>query len=613
MDRPDDIASADFRFLIERNADGVIVLDSNGTVLFANPAAEEAFGRPVADLVGTPIGVPVVAGETTEIAILRSGGNHIDAEMRVVATTWAGRPALLVSLRDISARKAVEERARQAQKMEAIGRLTAGVAHDFNNLLTVVMGNLATIEREARGGSATPRLRRAAEHAMEGAQRAATLTQRLLAFSRRQPLEPKPVDINELILGISDLLRRTLGETVQIRTELCKGVLQAQVDPGQLEMTLLNLAANARDAMPGGGQLAITTAGCRIDTEDDPTPGDYIEICVRDTGVGMNPETLAQVFEPFFTTKDVGQGTGLGLSQAFGFVKQSGGDIKIRSTPGEGTAVSLYLPSLSVAAQTAEPEEAAPSPTHPREAILVVDDDEAVRAYSVEALRELGHPTIEAGDAAQALEALKAHSDIALLFSDIGLPGGMNGRELADEAQRLRPGLKVLLTTAYAGGMLVSGGRLEPGLQLLSKPFTEGALAAKVRAALEGDVAKPPRILVVEDEVLVRMMIVETLIDVGCRVDEAETASEAIVKFGELSDELDAAMVDIGLPDGRGDGLVSQFRSVRPDLPILLATGYDEVASQEMAADSRLALLGKPFDGRALCAALRRLDLSLAT
>jgi signal transduction histidine kinase/DNA-binding response OmpR family regulator len=604
-------APPDFQFLIERNADGMVVLDEDGTVLFVNPAAEEAFGRSADQLIGKAIGLPVTAGETTEIAILRPGGTQIDAEMRVVSTTWGRRPASLVSLRDISARKAAEEQRRQAQKMEAIGRLTAGVAHDFNNLLTVVMGNLETIKREMKSVETTPRLVRAVGHAMEGAERAATLTHRLLAFSRRQPLEPVCVDVNKLILGMSDLLLRTLGEAVAVETKLCEGALRTQVDPGQLETAILNLAVNARDAMPRGGRLIIETHNCRSGPHDHASEP-YVEICMRDSGVGMTPDVLAKVFEPFFTTKGVGQGTGLGLSQVFGFVKQSGGDVRIESAPEEGTTVTLFLPWLaSSAAPSAAQEPASPSPPLNRELILVVDDDEAVRAYCVETLRELGYRILEAGDAVSALDVLERHPEAELLFTDLGLPGGMNGRDLATEARRRFPNLRVLLTSGYAGGALISGGRLEPGLQLLSKPYTYSDLAAKIRSVLDGAAARPLHILVVEDEVLVRMTIVEALLDAGCLVEEAETASEAVATFRRIGSELDAAIIDIGLPDGRGDGLISEFRTARVDFPILLSTGYSESDRDAYAAFDRVRILEKPFDGNRLRAALREVGLPM--
>ncbi|MFC3077701.1 response regulator [Phenylobacterium terrae] len=608
------LGPAEYRFLIEANADGVVVVDAAGKVVFANPAAAEIFGRPVAQLVGAPIGVPTVAGETTEIVVLRPAGGRADVEMRVVGTAWEGRPALLASLRDISARRELEERARQSHKMEAIGRLTAGVAHDFNNLLTVVIGNLEFLQRHLGSDPEAARALRYAENAMLGARRAATLTDQLLAFSRRQPLTPQPVDINKLIAGMSDLLARTLGEAVQVESRLAADLGRAMVDANQLESAILNLAVNARDAMPDGGALILETANEAFHTEGaaDLAPGPCVRITVRDTGCGMGEEVLAQAFEPFFTTKGVGHGTGLGLSQVYGFVKQSGGHVSIDSGPSRGTAVNLYLPR---AAGDAAEAPAAPPDAGARadgEAILVVEDDEDVRAFSVATLCDLGYRVFEAADAAAALEVLERTPGVRLLFSDIGLPGGMNGRELADAAQARQPGLRVLLTTAYAGGTLLKDGRLETGFQLLAKPFSYAALARRVQDVLAPDRTEP-QVLLVEDDALVRMTLLEALLEAGCRVEEATTASEALKKIRSAAAPLDAAVIDIGLPDGRGDALVAELRARRPGAPVVLASGYnDEDLRGRLSADEQVTFLDKPFDGAALEAALRALGVAAA-
>jgi CheY-like chemotaxis protein len=301
----------------------------------------------------------------------------------------------------------------------------------------------------------------------------------------------------------------------------------------------------------------------------------------------------------------------LGLSQVFGFARQSGGDVDIESEPGVGTTVTLYLPRLAAAQLEPEAPAADPAPLGGAETILVVDDQEEVRSYSVESLRELGYRVLHAPDAEGALKLLGEAPDIRLLFTDVGLPGGMNGRQLAEEARRRRRNLRVLLTTGYAAGALVHSGRLEPGLQLLGKPFTYGALAAKVRAVLQAE-ARALRVLVVEDEPLVRMTVVEALVDAGCQIEEAATASEAVAKFRALGGEIDAAVIDLGLPDGRGDGLVAAFRAVRPMLPLLLSTGYDDTALKEQfARDGALAVLEKPFDSARLRTALRDLGVAL--
>lgn len=386
--------------------------------------------------------------------------------------------------------RAQEEGLRQAQKMEAVGQLTGGVAHDFNNLLQVIVGNLEILQRNLAPADA--RMRRAADNAMNGARRASTLTQRLLAFSRRQPLEPRPVKVNELVTGMSELLHRSLGETVDIETVLAAGVWRTEADPNQLESALLNLAVNARDAMLAGGKLTIETANTHIDADyaahqAEVAPGQYVLISVSDTGVGMDKATISRVFEPFFTTKEPGKGTGLGLSQVYGFVKQSGGHVKVYSEPGEGTTVKIYLPRLfgEEARDEIVPEAIAPEGTRD-EIILVVEDDDDVRAYTVDILRELGYRVLEAPDGATALLLLEQQPKIDLLFSDVVLPGGWTGAKVAAQAQTMRPELKVLFTTGYARNAIVHHGRLDAGVHLITKPFTYTALAAKVRDVLDG-------------------------------------------------------------------------------------------------------------------------------
>ncbi len=382
-----------------------------------------------------------------------------------------------------------EEALRQAQKMEVVGQLTGGVAHDFNNLLQVVVGNLEILQRNLPEEAG--RLRRAAENAMSGARRAATLTQRLLAFSRRQPLDPRPLDVNRLLNDMSDMLHRTLGETIAVETVLAAGLWRVEADANQLENAILNLAVNARDAMPNGGKLTIETANARIDeayaaTHIEVSPGQYVVICVTDTGVGMEKATIARAFEPFFTTKEPGKGTGLGLSMVYGFVKQSGGHVKIYSELGIGTTVKIYLPRLTSGVTEEEPRAAAIIPEGSREeTILVIEDDDDVRTYSVEILRELGYRVIEAHDGPAALRLLQRQSHVDLLFSDVVLPGGMDGAEIARQAVALRPGLKVLFTTGYARDAIVHHGRLDRGVQLITKPFTYADLARKVRDVLD--------------------------------------------------------------------------------------------------------------------------------
>jgi signal transduction histidine kinase len=385
-----------------------------------------------------------------------------------------------------------EEALRQSQKMEAVGQLTGGVAHDFNNLLQVIIGNLDTIERNLPEN--LTRLRRAAGQALKGARRAATLTQRLLAFSRRQPLDPKPANVNGLVTNLSELVHRTLGETVEIETVLAAGLWSVEIDANELEAAILNLAVNARDAMPEGGRLTIETANSHIDEAyaanyAEVSPGQYVAISVSDTGNGMDEETLLRAFEPFYTTKPVGRGTGLGLSQVYGFVKQSGGHVKIYSEVDHGTTVKIYLPRLITEHQAAAaPDDDTPAPAgEAEETILVLEDDDDVRAYSVDILRELGYRVVEAHDGPSALRLLERQARVDLLFTDVVLPGGMTGAQVAQQAREARPALKVLFTTGYARNAIIHQGRLDKGVRLITKPFGSSDLASKVRDVLDED------------------------------------------------------------------------------------------------------------------------------
>jgi len=389
----------------------------------------------------------------------------------------------------IEQRERAEDALRQSQKMESIGQLTGGIAHDFNNLLQVITGNLEILRRRHLQGN--EEARRLVLAAARGAERAAGLTQRLLAFSRLQPLNPAPLDVNKLVMGMSELLHRTLGESIAVETVFGNRIWRVETDANQLESALLNLCVNARDAMPNGGSLTIETANTFLDeayaSEHDVRAGEYVSIAVSDTGFGMTPEILDKAFEPFFTTKDIGKGSGLGLSQVYGFMKQSGGHVKIYSEVGKGTTVKLYLPRLAGADHAvagAESTEGAPDGRSDR-VILVVEDDADVRLHAATMLRELGYGVVEAEDGPAALRLFESHPDVSLLFTDVGLPGGMNGRELADEIRRRRPDLPVLFTTGYARDAIVHQGRLDPGVELLAKPFSFTALGTRIHQMFE--------------------------------------------------------------------------------------------------------------------------------
>jgi signal transduction histidine kinase len=387
-------------------------------------------------------------------------------------------------------RRSAEGQVRQLQKMEAVGQLTGGIAHDFNNMLAIVIGSL-DIARRRLTGAEHEKVAQCIDNATEGAERAATLTARLLAFSRRQPLEPKVVDTNKLVGGMSEMLRRTLGERVQVETVLAGGLWRVHADPAQIESALVNLAVNARDAMPDGGKLTIETGNCELDERyaaehEEVKAGQYALLSVTDTGTGMPQEVIERAFEPFYTTKGVGRGTGLGLSQVFGFVKQSGGHIKIYSEIGHGTTIKLYLPryigedrATSVASGRSEVPGG-----HAEEIVLVVEDEAQVRHMTVDALRELGYTVVQAGDGNQALEQLAMQPRIDLLFTDIMMPG-MTGRQLADKATAERPGLKILYTTGYTRNAIVHNGIVDYGVAFLAKPFSIEALARKVRDVLD--------------------------------------------------------------------------------------------------------------------------------
>jgi signal transduction histidine kinase len=403
------------------------------------------------------------------------------ARERVVAVEAANE-----KLREeTSQRLEAEKQVRQLQKMEAIGQLTGGIAHDFNNMLAIIIGSL-DIARRRLSGSEHPAVARSLKNATEGANRAALLTSRLLAFSRQQPLEPSVLDANKLVSGMSELLRRTLGETIEVETVLAGGLWKTFADASQLESALLNLAVNARDAMPQGGRLTIETGNADLDdryaaAHVEVKPGQYVMISVTDTGVGMSAQVIERAFDPFYTTKSAGKGTGLGLSQVFGFVKQSTGHLKLYSEVGHGTTAKIYLPRSLREPTRGEDNEASDAIPHGGvdQVILVVEDDNAVREMTVSALRDLGYTVVHAPSGRDALGYLDDHTNVALLFTDVVMPE-MNGRELAVEALKRRPALKILYTTGYTRNAIVHNGVVDPGTAFLAKPFTVRQLAMKV-------------------------------------------------------------------------------------------------------------------------------------
>lgn len=491
--------------------DPFLIADMEGKWLSASPAWTDILGWSQEELIGRTsewMEHPDDSARTREeVQTLQQGVLTIRFENRFRTKdgdyrsfSWTAVPdngLVYCVARDVTEQRAharalaeTEAALRQAQKMETLGQLTGGVAHDFNNLLQVVTGNLELLQRGLKDNE---RMRRAADNAMAGAERAAMLTQQLLAFSRRQPLAPERVDPNRLVSRMSELLNRTLGERIEVETIQAARAWPIEVDLNQMENALLNLAVNARDAMPDGGKLTIEVANTHIDDhyaaqEDDVQPGQYVLICLSDTGEGMDAETLSHAIEPFFTTKEVGRGTGLGLSMVYGFIKQSGGHIRVYSEVGEGTSVKIYLPRYHGLVPANDQLEEAPRPavSGGDETVLVCEDDEKVRAYAVEVLNELGYHVIEAGNGPAALEALEQPGEhIDLLFTDVVLPGGMTGADVAREAAARRPDIKILFATGYARNAIFHHGRLDPGVELLTKPFTYADLAGKVREVLD--------------------------------------------------------------------------------------------------------------------------------
>ncbi|WP_439578470.1 ATP-binding protein [Elioraea sp.] len=497
-----------YRHLVEFLPVGVIETTPEGEIVSTNPAWRRIyrFGpdhpsegldiatlhldpglrarRVEALLAGKPIG-----GVETEMR--RRDGSTFWCEMHASAVPdpQTGRIRIRGVHIDVSERHLLESQLHRAQKLEAVGQLTGGVAHDFNNLLTVVLGNADSLV-EALG--AEPALRRLAEMILHAAQRGAELTGSLLAFARKQPLEPVPTDLNALLTRIEGLLRRSLGEHVELDLHRAHTAWRAMVDPAQLESAVLNLCVNARDAMPRGGRITIETADVLLDEDvaardEEVAPGPYVMLAVSDTGMGMTPEVLARAVDPFFTTKQQGKGTGLGLSMVWGFVKQSRGHLKIYSEQGHGTTVKLYLPRAEPQDGTAAAPAVAASVRGGNETILLVEDDALVREHVSGQLRSLGYRVLSAPDGPGALDVLEHDLSVDLLFTDVVMPGGMNGRELAALGQTCRPGLRVLYTSGYTENAIVHHGRLDPGVPLLNKPYRRDELAARVRSALDGD------------------------------------------------------------------------------------------------------------------------------
>jgi PAS domain S-box-containing protein len=497
--------------LWQNSQDLLSVLDTNGVVREASPGWTRILGWTSGEIVGhrhvefvhpddRPASEDALSHAHHEtLPAFENRLLHKDGGYRWVSWVAAREAGLIyASGRHVTAEKAAaaelavaQDALRQSQKMEAIGQLTGGIAHDFNNMLAIVIGSLDLANRRLQRGDAA--VGRYLESANEGARRAATLTQRLLAFSRQSQLAPQAIGLNSLVASMSELLQRTLGERIDLETALAAGLWPAHVDPNQLESAVLNLAVNARDAMPDGGRLVIATANVELNDRHDGhgaevAPGQYVMIAVSDGGTGMPVELLQKVFDPFFTTKPVGKGTGLGLSMVYGFARQSGGHVRIESEPGHGTTVKIYLPryfgSLATTKETTRPHNLLPAGSS-METVLIVEDEERVRHMSIDALLELGYTVYAAASGEEALTVFANVDRIDILFTDVVM-AGMTGRQLADALRLKCPGLKVLYTTGYTRNAVVHNGALDPGMAFLPKPFSVGELALKLRAVLDG-------------------------------------------------------------------------------------------------------------------------------
>jgi PAS domain S-box-containing protein len=541
-----DRQNARYDAVVENAADVIITVDQDGMIQFANRAAVFQFGYSNAELVGTAA-TTLFETKAQWLATLQDAWDNSPAgppsvliarrkdgapsSLEASASVWksGSRSFVTVILRDINERRSIDEALRrseneartaaaalselnqtleervrertaqlmqtedalrQSQKMEAIGQLTGGIAHDFNNLLQGITGGLDLVKKRVMQGRFSE-LDRFISGAMTSASRASALTHRLLAFSRRQPLVPRPVEVNPLLASMEELLRRSLGERVVFELVTGGGLWLTKCDLNQLENAVLNLAINARDAMPDGGTLTIETANSHLDSgyaavHQDIEPGQYVCISVTDTGTGMSAATIAKAFEPFFTTKPLGRGTGLGLSMIYGFAKQSGGHAKIYSELNKGTTVKLYLPRYrgEIEEEDVIPDLSDVHSAHTNETVLVVEDEFVVRELIVEVLKELGYSTLEADDGPSALRIFDSRQRIDLVISDIGLPG-LNGRQIVDAARETRPGLKVLFMTGYAENAAIAAGFLEPGMSMITKPFAMEALATRIREILE--------------------------------------------------------------------------------------------------------------------------------
>ncbi|CAH2903175.1 MAG: Sensory box histidine kinase/response regulator [uncultured Paraburkholderia sp.] len=631
-----------FRLLVHGVTDyAIFMLSPDGHITSWNPGARRIKGYTEGEIIGshfsrfyTPedvaAGVPFRGLETArregrfeaEGWRVRRDGSRFFAHV-VIDAIYEDRELVGFAkiTRDITERRRAGELLEktqselfQAQKMEALGKLTGGVAHDFNNVLQVLRGNLELLEsRHGRDHWSAERL----GNAIDAVDRGAKLASQLLAFGRQQPLAPVVINPARQLRALDDLLRRALGETIEIESVVAGGLWNTTVDPHQLENVILNLAINARDAMPDGGRLTLELSNATLDDEyvlafPDVAAGQYVMLAVTDTGAGMTPEVMERAFDPFFTTKPEGQGTGLGLSMAYGFVKQSGGHIRLYSEIGEGTTVRIYLPRSTGVAVDTRP--ATPGRLkHGNETILVVEDDLKVQSTVVELLSGLGYAVLKANNADEALTIVASGVHIDLLFTDVVMPGVLRSPEMARRAVQILPGLKVLFTSGYTQNAIVHGGRLDPGVELLSKPYSRQQLASKVRQVLgnsdaqageagrggarPGDAHVSPghgnglRILVVDDDVASLDATCELLMLIGMRPQPAASAAQALKTLG--GNDFDVLFTDVIMPDMSGTELARRASAIRPKLRIIFASG--NAVREEEAVGFEWSALRKPF------------------
>nr|WP_187323543.1 PAS domain-containing protein [Stigmatella aurantiaca] len=627
-----------------------MVSDMEGRFISANPAWTAILGWTQEELLGkttTWIEHPADHARTrAEVARLAEGHRtvafensmrHKNGSYRLLS--WMAVPVpedglLYAVARDITEQRQIEEQLRQAQKMEAVGNLTGGVAHDFNNLLQIIGGNLQLLERDV---ATHERALRRVQTALGAVERGAKLASQLLAFSRRQPLQPVALHLGRLVRGMDDLLRRSLGEDIEVETVVTGGLWNTFADPNQLENVILNLAINARDAMTGHGRLTIEASNAMLDERyaqlhPEAVPGEYVMLAVSDTGSGMPPEVVARAFEPFFTTKSEGRGTGLGLSMVYGFVKQSGGHVKIYSELGHGTCVKVYLPRAFLS-ETHRPETVEGPIEGGSETILVVEDDAAVRATVVEMLSELGYRILKAVDAQSALAIVQSGVHVDLLLTDVVMPGPLRSPDMAREAKALLPDLEVLFTSGYSENAIVHGGRLDPGVHLLSKPYRREDLARKVRgllnvrqrlAAQSPRVEREPfrperahgldkprrlRVLLVEDDEDIRASASELLSFLGHDVLAVESAEEA--RGALVADAFDVLFTDVTLPGMSGVELAREAVRRRAGLRIIIASGHGSAVLEDGGARiAGVVVLAKPYALSQLQRALEQVEAS---